>query len=486
VELYYISYRGAWDFFPITRLNALNIQELEQSLECQFQNHFQAEEIEQLAHEKLFVQRKSKLNGMTFLSLIVFNVNTLHQESLNDLTVDLAQNYDIDITKQGLQNRFNACAVSFLKAALENLLKKQLSAKVSFPHCIEFKRFLIKDSVCFQVDDSLAAYYPGSGGSASKANVRIQFEYDLLNGTIVDLSLNAFNDQDAKNSIATLELVEQGDLIVRDLAYMHLDALHGIIENYAHFLCRLNSTTKVYQEKDGEYVELDFSAIIKFLREKKIKQFEQVVALGEDKTLHVRLFLFLVPTAVHNQRIRKAQKNAKKKGYQLSKAFKVRAALSLFITSAPAELLSIDASYRIYSLRWQIELTFKIWKSICKIDQVKKVGKERLECYILAKLLIIVLCWRIAWFTNSLLKRHYAKDLSFFKAFKTLMRDMHRLEKLFVAKAIPAIDYLLEFLKISEKKHVLEKKKGRNYSPALLSSSLTFEDNEVFEMILAG
>jgi len=144
VELYYISYRGAWDFFPITRLNALNIQELEQSLECQFQNHFQAEEIEQLAHEKLFVQRKSKLNGMTFLSLIVFNVNTLHQESLNDLTVDLAQNYDIDITKQGLQNRFNACAVSFLKAALENLLKNSLVQRCRFRIALNLRDSLLR------------------------------------------------------------------------------------------------------------------------------------------------------------------------------------------------------------------------------------------------------------------------------------------------------------------------------------------------------
>ncbi len=153
-----------------------------------------------------FVQRKSKLDGITFLSLIVFNNSALCHESLNDLTIDLAQYYNVDTTKQGLQERFNEYAVNFLTAALENLLNKQFFEKVSIPDCIEFNRFLIKDSVCFQVDSSLAEYYPGSGGSASKANVRIQFEYDLLNGTIVDLSINAFNDQDAKDSIATLEL----------------------------------------------------------------------------------------------------------------------------------------------------------------------------------------------------------------------------------------------------------------------------------------
>ena len=75
-------------------------------VECQFENHFNCDEIEQLARENQFVQRKSKLNGKTFLSLIVFNVNSLHQESLNDLTIDLVQNYNVDISKQGLHDRF--------------------------------------------------------------------------------------------------------------------------------------------------------------------------------------------------------------------------------------------------------------------------------------------------------------------------------------------------------------------------------------------
>ena len=74
-----------------------------------------------------------------------------------------------------------------------------------------------KDSTCFQIDESLAEYYPGSGGSGSDASVRIQFEYDILSGKINDLSLNSFNDQDAKDSVATIELTEHGDLIIRDL-----------------------------------------------------------------------------------------------------------------------------------------------------------------------------------------------------------------------------------------------------------------------------
>ncbi|MCP3888728.1 MAG: hypothetical protein GY702_07615 [Desulfobulbaceae bacterium] len=113
------------------------------------------------------------------------------------MTIDLEKNYQISISKQALHERFNEKAVEFVTSALEKLFNKQLQKKLQFRHCNEFRRFLIKDSVCFQVDESLMNIYPGSGGDGSKANVRIQFEYDVLNGQIVDLSLNAFNEQDA-------------------------------------------------------------------------------------------------------------------------------------------------------------------------------------------------------------------------------------------------------------------------------------------------
>ena len=207
-----------------------------------------------------------------------------------------------------MKNRFSLLALHW-----KMLLNKQLMDQITFRNCDEFKRFLIKDSVCFQVDESLANTYHGSGGGGSKANVRIQFGYDLLNGQIVDLSLNAFNEQDAKDSTATLHLVEEGDLIVRDLAYMHLTALQGIVKKIAHFLCRLNTQRKVYREQDGQLVELDFAAIVKFMRENDIKQYEELVWLGKKKDLQVRLFLFLIPQSVYNERLRKANINAGKR-----------------------------------------------------------------------------------------------------------------------------------------------------------------------------
>ncbi len=409
------------------------------------------------------------LNGFTFLCLLTINSDDLASESLNDLVTKLELEHGINMKKQSLDERFNQHAVCFLKKAVSELLNKHCSNVVSLMDCDQFKRILIKDSVCFQIDDSLAEYFPGCGGSGSKATVRIQFEYDLLSGTIVDLSLHSFVEQDASNSTMTLDVVNEGDLIIRDLAYMHITALQGILSRLGDFLCRLQTCRQVFQLRDGEIVKLDFAGIVQSMENYQVDKIEEKVFLDQKMTLEVRLFIYLLPLNVYQERIRKAQLNAKKKGRQLSREFKARARLNLFITSASGDVLDLESAWKAYTLRWQIELGFKVWKSLWKIDKVKKVKKERLECYIWSKLFIIVLSLHILWITHNLMRSRYGCSLSFYKATKTLISSLrHKLKQAFSEGASSTVQFIMDFLDLSLRRHVLEKKKGSNNSPAIL------------------
>ena len=433
---------------------------------------FSTEELEKLARESGFVCREGNIDGSTFIRLICLNKENLRKESLNDLTITLRHEYDIKMTKQSLHDRFNEKAVLFLKLTMAKLLNRRINRSRVLPLASRFKRILIKDSVCFQVDESLAEHYPGSGGSGSKANVRIQFEYDMLSGLINDLDIYAFNEQDATNSSVTLDMTREGDLVMRDLAYMHLNVLDAFIQKSVCFLCRLNTQTQVYQLKKGEMKPLNFSLIVKRMREFGINGVIEDVYIGKKEKLPVRLFIYLLPQEQYTERIRKAQKKAKEKGRSLTKEYKARAALNLFITNVTDGSLTLDNAWPLYRMRWQIELIFKIWKSIWEIDEVKKVKKHRLECYIWSKLLTIALCWQLVWRTAKMLYRLDGKMLSFMKAFKTLRRYVTDLKFFFENNEASLSKYLLEFYEISRDKHLLETRGKQERSMELLVESL--------------
>ena len=334
------------------------MENFEKNLDEVISPFFTQEELEILARESGFVKRTGKITGSIFLELIIFNSEQLKTQSLNDLTVTLNKKYQIDMAKQSLNERFNENAVTLVQMALEKMLNSQIDRNKLFE--IEgINRILVKDSVCFQLDESFADKYPGSGGSASKAAVRIQFEYDLLNGKIIDLSLNPYTKQDATDSLETIDLTQEGDLILRDLAYMSIKVLQEI---KGIFLCRLKSQLSAYElnEETGEYVLIDFKSIYHELKSKQLNKIEKVVYLGKEK-LKVRLFIYLLPEEEYARRIRKAtKKNASKtKSKTLSKEYKSRAGLNLFITNSADSIITLDNAWKIYKLRWQIERIFK-------------------------------------------------------------------------------------------------------------------------------
>jgi len=445
-----------------TKLSRKKLAQVFKNLEVSIAPYFSEADLEELARRSKFVQRDSKLNGQLFFELIIFNRTSLKFESLEDIAVRFVDHRGLDITRQSIHERFNEYAVVFLRAALEKLLNQQLRGQVSLTHFKRFKRVLIKDSTCFQVDESLVAAFPGSGGGGSSAAVRLQFEYDLLAGQITALKLGAFNEQDATDSLATIEQTQAGDLIIRDLGYMNLKVLPKILIAGASFLCRPHPSVNIYELVAGIRQKLDFVQLLKYMKNNQLAVIEKAVELGSsDRAIQVRLIVYLLPDAVVAERLRKAQQQHRKKQRQgtLSQEFKARLAFNLFITNVSAADLSAELVWACYRLRWQIELIFKIWKSIIQIDQVKKVQRYRLECYIYAKLILIVLGWQLLWPIVSTLLRYEQRSLSLFKAYKTLiMERMAEIQEIVLRNPDYLSAFLVNFYKISRRHHRVERR----------------------------
>ena len=177
--------------------------------------------------------------------------------------------------------------------------------------------------------------------------------------------------------------------------------------------------------------------------------------MDEKRSSRTRLVIEPVPESVKSKRIMNLDKTARKKGYKISNRARVLQGFNLFISNAPNQLLPAEMFRPVYSLRWQIELVFKTWKSLWKIDKVKKVKKERLECYIYSKLFIIVLSLNMLWITHNLMRGLYGKNLSFYKALKTWIRSLSRFIEAFFNGMEAVTNYLKKFLELSCRKHLL-------------------------------
>lgn len=427
-----------------------------------FSKFFDSKQLERLARQTGFVQRRSKLKAHEFLIGLLFARLDGDQLSLRDLSDELDEKLDVQLTKQSLDQRFNEKSVLFLKQLIAAKLKEQLTGAVCADFLPSFSRIDIQDSTAFQLPAHLASHYAGVGGMSSGSMARIQFEYDLKAGQIKTLALTPGQMQDIDYVKQNLDKISAGSLIIRDLGYVSRAVLKAIADSGAYFLCRLRSNQGVYIEQDGQLVPLDFVSLTKKLQKAGLPYYEQQVYLGDKAPLPVRLQVTTVPDQVAEKRLRKVQKEAKKQGYAVGQRYKDRVGLNMFITNADQQQLPAEHLGKIYGLRWQIELIFKIWKSTLAIAKVKKIKKARLECQLLARLLLVVVGWQLFRGIEKHLYSQTGRFLSMQKCFKTLKYRLESFAQAVVQSYCALEVFIQKLIKACTRKHHrLEKKKGK-------------------------
>lgn len=326
---------------------------------------FSEYEIEKIARESGFVSKQSKLSGFKFLDLLLFSRFDNEKLSLNDLSVQSINKHNISISKQAINDRFTDKSVCFMKLIIEKFIKENIGSEDKIEFLDHFKRVRIKDSTCFQLPDCMKDKYAGSGGSASNSMVRIQFEYDYKTGEVIVLEVTGFNRQDRKDAAESIDNIKKGDLIIRDLGYVSNNVLQEINSRDASFLNRLNTITHVFEKnKDDKFVQLNFVKLRMKMQRLGVNTLDKEVYIGTAQKIKIRLVIEEMPQDKINERIRKIKKEAKRKKRTLREETLARASLNLFVTNIQSEILPVSRVRSLYRLRWQIELMFKVWKSV--------------------------------------------------------------------------------------------------------------------------
>jgi predicted DNA-binding protein len=400
------------------------------------------------------------MKSVEFLKLLVFsNLNT-KDTSLNNLCeIFEVENYQ-SFSKQSLDEKFDAESVVFVKKVLEKIIKQNVVENNQNTGAIldSFERVRIKDSTSFKLSDNMSEKYRASSKNTEQSILKIQYEYDLKTGTIYDLSLHSFIKADFTDAIINIDNVDKNDLIIRDLGYVVLSVMETIIKKEAFFLNRFDYTSNAY-ETETSTEKIDFSKIQTYLKINKLNFIEKKVFIGNKNRIPVRMIIDLLPETELQKRLKNLKRRESQNGKKYSKEYKARQMINVYVTNISDEKLKTENVRQIYRLRWQVELLFKVWKSIGKIEETKKMKIERFETMLYAKLLLLVLYQQVYWQTTQNLERYENKSLSIYKTIKVLINNLKEI-KMALKQGLQSINSLFDVLiKIIRKKCKLEKKK---------------------------
>ena len=276
-----------------------------------------------------FVKRKdgkvtAELYVTSFFFMLLSKESTLFQ-----WTMQMARLIDnFSLSEQGLERKLQIRHEKFAKWLLVRCLQLELSKGLEETNTTDlgqtalnlesFNRVLLQDSTCINVPKNLAEFFPSSfTKSGTSATARIQLTMNLLSESYEDISLGSFRDNDGKASKDILDIIETGDLVLRDKGYWSLDVFKALDSRNAYFISRLKYGVNLYEPNSKS--PLDLGKILK--KAKKNNQIsipmlrDKNIEIGSKHRLKVRLVAILRPKDIADSRKRKAKKDPDASGF---------------------------------------------------------------------------------------------------------------------------------------------------------------------------
>ena len=131
-----------------------------------------------------------------------------------------------------------------------------------------FTQIRIMDSTEFLVSKKVAAVFPGYGGKGREAIVQVQYEYDIVNHNITQLSVGSALDSDALEGMKEIDSVPKGSLLIRDLGYNSPKAFKELTKRELFFISRAKPQwSMLIKGENGKLVKITPLQIIEQLKE---------------------------------------------------------------------------------------------------------------------------------------------------------------------------------------------------------------------------
>ena len=368
------------------------------------------ERAKELERETGFVERSTaQLDGPTFVQTTVFGWMDTPEASYAQLR-HVAASLGVPVSTQAVEQRFGAESAALLREVLQEAVKEVLTSEVSAPELLSrFNGVYVQDGTIISLPAELHDEWRGCGGStpeAGQSSMRVQVRIDLAQGGMQGPWLQEGRAAERSGEAHEAPL-PQGCLYNVDAGYFTLGEMRAHGKAGRSWLTTANAGTLLIDER-GQCWDL-----VSFLGAQRGDEVDVQVLLGKRERLPVRLIARRVSPEHAERRRAKANRSVegKAKGVQ--------------------EVLSIDEALVLARCRWQIELCWKLWKQVGKVDTWRSAKPYRILTEIYAKLLG---CLITHW--HTLIECWQAPNRSMVKA-RQVMQWMAPVLALGVAGVIP-------------------------------------------------
>jgi hypothetical protein len=225
---------------------------------------------------------------------------------------------------------------------------------------------------------------PGADGTDARAHLQLRLSDLEIIGVVIE-------DRSVGESFKRFEW-ETGQLAVGDRGYANPPGIASVVEQGADVLVRVNRGALPMRAHGGE--PLDLMQWLRAIKGHAPREQPVVVHSREHRRdIEGRLIAVRLPAA----EAEKARVRVRREFGNKTSALDLEAAHYIVLfTTVPAERMAAEMCLALYRLRWQVELAFKRWKSLCHFDRLPNYRDDTILSWLYAKLLLALLMHRMA------------------------------------------------------------------------------------------
>ena len=399
-----------------------------------FISMFQPETFRSLARQTRWLKRQGKIDAFDLL------ISHLGQASALRLTLDAqANSLAVPVSRQAIHGRYTQEATDFFKASYQHVLAQALAIPPQSPMAGALRQYFsavyLLDSTSFDVTPALKDIFPGCGGNASEANVKLLLRYEFISGQLEPSQLLPGKNNDQGLAVQTARCLTKGQLQLQDRGFFDCQSWREVQAAGAFLVMPWTRSVTAWLPRDDHDPErrLDVAAVLAAATQNQVSWPQVLLGLGKNRVGPLRMVAFRLSEASASRHRAAFRESAQRRGHTPSQEGLELAGWIILLTNAPEAMLPDHILSYLYSLRWQVELIFRQCKDTLRLDQGRSDNPCRVQCEIWARLLVAVMAFLLHAHADAVSWATHRIQISFEKVARNLQANGLSLARALVA-----------------------------------------------------